>query len=170
MSPQGAVLSHTQKSTGHFLFHRRLEEVGERWRCRAAPRTPPPRLYGVPDEVHPKKKRLFGRAKRRHGRPPGSKGPTTISPPSAIALKDFSMLSVGVTAQSSMRDTVTCRYIFIRLFCCLSARFCCLSCETRRDLDEVARTSHTQPSLDPACLCGHTKKCLFGLTKNGLVR
>ncbi len=51
-------------------------------------------------------------------------------------------------------------YLFIHLFCCLYARFCCLSCETRRDLDEVARTSHTQSSLDPACLCGRTQICL----------
>ena len=62
----------------------------------------PPDSQGVPDKVQPKKKRLFGRAKRRDVSPPGSKGPTTISPPSAIALKDSSMLSVGVTVQSAM--------------------------------------------------------------------
>jgi hypothetical protein len=65
----------------------------------------PPDSQGVPDKVQPKKKRLFGRAKRRDVSPPGSKGPTTISPPSAIALKDSSMLSVGVTVQCVMGDT-----------------------------------------------------------------
>ena len=54
-----------------------------------------PDSQGVPDKVQPKKKRLSGRAKRRHGRPPGFKGPTTISPPSATALKDSSMLSLS---------------------------------------------------------------------------
>ena len=67
----------------------------------------PPDSQGVPDKAQPKKKRLFGRAKRRHGRPPGFQGPTTISPPSATALKDSSMLSVGAAAQSAMGDTVT---------------------------------------------------------------
>ena len=154
MSPLGAVLSHKHK----------VQQAKRSWGAVAVPWSTtdaPPGSQGVPDKVQPKKKRLFGRAKRRHGRPPGFKGPTTISPPSAIALKGSSMLSVGVTAQSAMGDTVTCRYLFIRLFCCLSAGFCCPSCETRRDLDEVARTSHTQPSLDPACLCGHKKKMLM---------
>ncbi len=67
----------------------------------------PPDSQGVPGKVQPKKKRFIGRAKRRHGRPPGSKGPTTISQPSAIALKDSSMLSVGVTIQSARGETVT---------------------------------------------------------------
>jgi hypothetical protein len=66
----------------------------------------PPDSQGVPDKVQFKKKRLFGRAKRRHGRPPDSQDPTTISPPSAIALKDSSMLSVGAAVQSAMGDTV----------------------------------------------------------------
>ena len=66
----------------------------------------------------PKKKRLFGRAKRRHGRPPGFKGPTTISPPSAIALKDSTMLSVGAAVQSAMGDTVTGTFL-CTFFCCL---------------------------------------------------
>ncbi len=67
----------------------------------------PPDSQGVPGKVQPKKKHLFGRAKRRNRRPPGFKGPTTISPPSAIALKDSSMLSVGVTVQSAIGDTAT---------------------------------------------------------------
>ncbi len=66
----------------------------------------PPDSQGVPDKVQLKKKNLFGRAKRRHGRPPGSTGPTTISPLSATALKDSSTLSVGVTVHSAMGDTV----------------------------------------------------------------
>ena len=66
-----------------------------------------PDSQGVPDKVQFKKKRLFGRAKRRHGRPPDSQDPTTISPPSAIALKDSPMLSVGVTVHSATGDTVT---------------------------------------------------------------
>ncbi len=61
----------------------------------------PPDSQGVPDKVQLKKKRLFGGARWRHGRPPGSQGPTTISPPSAIALKDSSVLSVGVTVHSA---------------------------------------------------------------------
>ena len=71
----------------------------------------PPDSQGVPDKVQPKKKRLFGGAKRRHGRPPGFKGPTTISPPSATALKDSSMFSVGVTVHSATGDTVTGNFI-----------------------------------------------------------
>ncbi len=67
----------------------------------------PPDSQGVPDKVQPKKKRLFGRAKRHHGRPPGYKGPTTISSPPAIALKDSPMLSVGATVQSAMGGAVT---------------------------------------------------------------
>jgi hypothetical protein len=67
----------------------------------------PPDSQGLPDKVQPMKKHLFGGARRRHGRPPGSQGPTTISPPSAIALKGSSMLSVGVTVHSAAGDTVT---------------------------------------------------------------
>ncbi len=67
----------------------------------------PPNSQGVPDKAQLKKKRLFGRAKRRHGRPLGSKGLTTISPPSAIALKESSTLPVGVTVHNSTGGTVT---------------------------------------------------------------
>ena len=35
----------------------------------------PPDSQSVLDKVQPKKKRLFGRAKRRHGRPPRLQGP-----------------------------------------------------------------------------------------------
>ncbi len=71
----------------------------------------PPDSQGVPEKVQLKKKRLFGGARRRSGRPPGSKGPTTISPPSAIALKDSSTLPVGVTVQSATGDTATSTYL-----------------------------------------------------------
>jgi hypothetical protein len=35
----------------------------------------PPDSQGMPSNIRPKKKRLFGGARRRHGRPPGSQGP-----------------------------------------------------------------------------------------------
>ena len=85
-------------------------------------------------------------------RPPDSQDPTTISPPSAILYKDSSTLSVGVTVHCAA--DLSCRYLFIRLFCFFYARFCRLSCEIRRDLadaDLTSHTSHTQPFLDPAC-------------------
>jgi hypothetical protein len=70
----------------------------------------------------------------------------------------FFALSGGNNLQRYRRHSLM--YLFIRLFCSLYTRFCCLSCETRRDLDEVARTSHTQSFLDSACLCGHIHICL----------
>jgi hypothetical protein len=60
----------------------------------------PPDSQGLHDKVQLKKKRLFGGARRRHGRPSGSQGPTIVSPASAIALKDSSMLSVGIKVRS----------------------------------------------------------------------
>jgi hypothetical protein len=44
-----------------------------------------------------------------------------------------------------------CTYLFICLLCRFYARFCRLSCEIRRDLGEVARASHNQLFLNPAC-------------------
>jgi hypothetical protein len=71
----------------------------------------------------------------------------------------FHALSGGNSSQCYGRHSY--RYLFIHLFCCRYARFCCLSCETRRYLNEVARTSHTQPSLDPSSLRGHKKNLLM---------
>ncbi len=83
------------------------EPVEKRWRCRAAPRTPPriPRRarQGSAQEEVPLRR---GQAAPRTP-PPGSQGPSTISPPSAIALKGSLMLSVGVTVHSATGDTVT---------------------------------------------------------------
>ncbi len=120
----------------------------------------PPDSQGVPEKVQLKKKRLFDRAKRRHGRPPGSQCPTTISPPSAIALKDSSALSVGVTVQSATGDTVT--GTFLSTFSVVSKPGSAASAAKHDEtsMKSPARTSHTQPSLDPASLCGHTQNLL----------
>jgi hypothetical protein len=99
-----------------------------------------PDSQGVTGEDQLKKKRLFGRVKQRHGRPPRLRGPyhhivTTRDRPQGL----FYALSGGCSSQCYRRHSY--RHLFIRLFCCHLARFCCLSCKTRRDLDEVARIS-----------------------------
>ncbi len=111
-----------------------------------------PDSQSVPGKVQPKKKRLFGRAKRRHGRPPGFKGPTTISPPSAIALKDSYMLSVGVAVQSTLGGTVT--GTFLSAFSVVSNPG---SAASTAKHDETSMKSPAPHTLDPACfcLCGH---------------
>jgi hypothetical protein len=88
--------------------------------------------------------------------PPGSKDLT----PHIATIRDrpqglFHALSGGYSSKCYGRHSY--RYLLIRRFCCLYARFCCPSCETRLDLDEVARNSPTQTLLDPACLCGQKK-------------
>ena len=74
---------------------------------------------GVPDKVQLKKKRLFGRAKWRHGRPPGFKGPTTISPtihdrPQGL----FYALSEGYSSKCYERHSY--RYLFLSAFSVVS--------------------------------------------------
>jgi hypothetical protein len=72
------------------------------------------------------------------------------------------MLSVGVAVHSSATgDTVTGN--FLSAFSVVSSPGSATSSAKHdgRNLDEVARTSHTQPSVDPACLCGHTQHLLM---------
>ncbi len=91
--------------------------------------------------------------------PPGSQGPTTISPPSAIALKDSPILSVGVTVYSATGGTVT--GTFLSTFSVVSTPGSAASAAKHDETSMKSLAPHTLnlPYTSLAC-AGAQKKCL----------